>query len=309
VAALAARQTAAFNAQLSTLASTTTGAIAAQGDEFERRMAGVPEIARALAEAAAAASAERVTADLDARFTAAIAQQVAGAESRLTTRLLSLESALGTVQQMVPALVGDAVREASAAVSVEIGDRTTAQIAAVERQLQLVMAGQVRSAVDESLTGLDARIATAVGAGIEGLQSRVDDSITAATKDIEGQVATEVSRQMTAADVDGRIAAAVGASTLSLQNGFATQLADQQARLTTAIGSTAGVLRGEFAASLDTSLLKAREELLRTLDDRMLTLEAVVSRSVRETVAGEVKLATREYEDRLARIETSLSFR
>jgi hypothetical protein len=309
VATLDARLTAALAEQFSTLSTATTKGLDSVRDELDRRMAEVPEIARTAADTAATTMGESVTRDVEGRITAQTTAQIADSEGRLGSRLTGLQSELTSVHQGLPALVGAAVRDATGALDSTLTTKLSAGVAAAEQRLQTMMPAQVTVAVNASLANLDARIGAAVVSEIDALEARIDQGVTAAVKDIDTQIVGEVERQLAAADVDGRISAAVKESSQALHATIAAELADQQARLSTSIASTASTLQAEFGVAVQKAVATSQKEIFVSLDDRLSNVDTLVARSVSESFTTEFKLASRTIDERVTKIEAVLAMR
>jgi hypothetical protein len=276
--------------------------------ELDQRMAAVPEIARSAAAAAAAAMGQTVTTDLGGRLTAEIGR-ISNAETVLGTRLASLETAVPAVQERIPVVVSGAVESAAAALESSLTRELSAQMTAFQQQLQTGLTAEVAANVNASLSTLDSQIARQLDAQMPAILLRIDQGVTAATKNLDEGVASEVGRQLASIDVDGRIQRSVQTASQQLESTVAVQLAGQDARLSTVIGDTANLLRGELNAAVENVAARSDLLMLKTVDQRIGAVEDGMKRVIHETVAGEMLGATRVMEElrvRVTRLEGGL---
>lgn len=237
-----------------------------------QQLAQVPELTRAAAQSAASEVGRGIANDLQAKFTTEIATQLKSSETRIDARITPIETALPELRSSLPGLIGTSVNSAVGTLQGTLTQQFNAQLTSTQQQIQTGVNAQVVAAVNSSLSTLDTRITNAVNAQIPALTTQVNNAVTTATRNVNEQVSAEVGRQITALNINEQVKSAVQSGTRDLQTSIASQLAAQEARITTLITKNSETLRGETKALVEASITNTRTDILRTVDTRISTL-------------------------------------
>jgi SpoVK/Ycf46/Vps4 family AAA+-type ATPase len=211
--------------------------------------------------------------ELEGALMGRIDERMAATGARLDGQVNDLAQRIGRIEQDLPERIAEDVTARIGDLRAALQEETRAEIARASeaaaagltarldeavRAAQAALREQTSRLIDERLADLDARIAT----------------VSRATADLEAEIGAEVTRQLTAADITGQVAAATAESQRGLLTRLERGLADQQARTSAAITAASDGLRADLTREIDSRLANERlrtTEMLRATETRLTT--------------------------------------
>jgi hypothetical protein len=270
VSALESKQNETMDARLQTAtASISDSTLKATSALVDQKLAGVPDMARQAANAAAADVGKSISTDLQGRLSADTATQVKALEDRIQGQLTPLASGVNALKDSIGTQIEAAVQNSSTRLEDSVKQQIASGITALQDQVQATVAGQVSASVTNSLKDLDQRIATALQAKMPELTTLIGQSVTDVTKNLNVDISAEVQRQIGGLNITNLVKDAVNTGVQQATATFTSQLTAQDARLTTLVNNTAITLRSELKSTVDASSVQLKQDVLSSVNTQL----------------------------------------
>lgn len=203
-----------------------------------------------------------------------IDERMAATGARLDGQVNDLAQRIGRIEQDLPERIAEDVTARIGDLRAALQEETRAEIARASEAAAAGLTARLDEAVRAAQAALREQTSRLIDERLADLDARIATGVSRATADLEAEIGAEVTRQLTAADITGQVAAATAESQRGLLTRLERGLADQQARTSAAITAASDGLRADLTREIDSRLANERlrtTEMLRATETRLTT--------------------------------------
>lgn len=276
------------------------------------QLSGVPNQVKAGVTAARPEIEASLQSSLTQRLDTALEAKAQDVQARMLERVGTLETQLRTSQQGVESRFQGQIAELGTSLKEQVRTSVEAQGQQLQTSLMTAVTNRAKAEVATAGAALDSSLRQTINQQFQGLDSRIAQAATDATRDLPARITTELQRQLTDLDLNGKIAASETRVTQQFRAELLEGINKQQERSTTSVNAAITQLRGEIAVSVkagtDDAVNRLNLKIGTVRDEFSASLDAL-KRDLRNQITSESQRLSRDFDTKFTGIEGRLPAR